>query len=162
MPSQHIEITDSVLVKIGSFADELGVEAYLVGGYVRDKFLGRECKDIDIVVVGDGIVFAQAIANAFGRKDIVVYEKFGTAMFPYDGGKIEFVTAREESYESGSRKPNVKKASLESDLARRDFTINTLAASLNKGRFGEVNNMFDGYADLKQKIIRTPLAPEKT
>ena len=125
---KHIDITHDILLRIGLLADESGLEAYLVGGYVRDKLLGKEVKDIDIVVVGDGIAFAKAVAGSLGRGPIVAYEKFGTAMLPLDGGKIEFVTAREEYYESSSRKPSVRKASLESDLSRRDFTINTLAA----------------------------------
>jgi poly(A) polymerase len=129
---------------------------------VRDTLLGREGKDVDIVVVGDGLAFARNVADAFGRKDIVVFENFGTAMLPYDGGKIEFVTAREESYDSASRKPHVKKASLESDLSRRDFTVNALAASLNRDHYGELHDPFDGAADLGKKILRTPLAPEKT
>src|ERR1041385_5824753 len=159
---KHIEITQDVLLRIGAIADECKVEAYVVGGYVRDTLLGKECKDIDIVVVGDGVAFAKQVAEKFGWKNVVVYEKFGTAMLPFEDGKIEFVAAREESYEPSSRKPTVKTASLESDLSRRDFTVNALAASINTKHFGEVKDPFDGHSDLQKKILRTPLEPEKT
>ncbi len=159
---KHIEITQDILIRISAIADEYNVEAYVVGGFVRDALLGKDCKDIDIVVVGDGVVFAKQVAEKFGWKNVVIYEKFGTAMLPLEDGKIEFVGAREESYEPSSRKPTVKKASLESDLSRRDFTVNTLAASINKKHFGEVKDPFNGYADLQNKVLRTPLEPEKT
>jgi tRNA nucleotidyltransferase/poly(A) polymerase len=159
---KHIEITQDVLLRIGAIADECKVEAYVVGGYVRDTLLGKECKDIDIVVVGDGVAFAKQVAEKFGWKNVVVYEKFGTAMLPFEDGKIEFVAAREESYEPSSRKPKVKTASLEDDLSRRDFTVNALAASINTKHFGEVKDPFDGHSDLQKKILRTPLEPEKT
>jgi tRNA nucleotidyltransferase/poly(A) polymerase len=158
----HIEITQDVLLRIGSIADAEKIEAYVVGGYVRDKLLGKEVKDIDIVVIGDGINFAIKAAKEIGCKDVVTYEKFGTAMLPMGEGKIEFVAAREESYERDSRKPRVKKASLESDLSRRDFTINTLAASINQKTFGQLFDPFNGIADLNEKVLRTPLDPEKT
>lgn len=158
----QIDITSKVLLRIGSIADNEKVEAHVVGGYVRDKLLGIEVKDIDIVVIGDGIRFAQKVAQQIGQKDVVIYEKFGTAMLPIDEGKIEFVTAREESYSRDSRKPNVKNASLESDLARRDFTINTLAASINRETLGRLSDPFGGLIDLKNKILRTPLDPIKT
>ena len=163
MPTvKHIDISHDVLVQIGSVADKLSVEAYVVGGYVRDKLLGKEVEDIDIVVIGDGIAFAGSVAEAMGKKQVVVYEKFGTAMIPLDGGKIEFVTARQESYEQSSRKPRVKPATLQSDLSRRDFAINTLAASINNARWGELVDLFEGEKDLREHIIRTPLDPEKT
>jgi tRNA nucleotidyltransferase/poly(A) polymerase len=161
--TKHITIEQEVLQTIGMYADEMGVEAYVVGGYVRDKLLGKEVKDIDILVVGDGITFAKKVAEQFGRKnDIVTFDKFGTAMLPVNGGKIEFVAAREETYAPSSRKPKVKRATLQSDLSRRDFTINALAASINKERFGEIVDPYDGEADLKNKILRTPLNPEET
>lgn len=160
--TNHIEISQKILLEIGSLADELNVEAHVVGGYVRDKLLGKEVKDIDIVIVGDGIAFARAVADRFGKQQIVIYEKFGTAMLQLDDGKIEFVAAREESYQPSSRKPDVKAASLESDLSRRDFTINALAASLNKDRLGEVTDPFSGESDIRKKILRTPLDPERT
>ncbi len=159
---EHIEINQDIVRKIGAIADERNIEAYVVGGYVRDKLLGKEVKDIDIVVIGDGINFAKQVARALNERNIVVYENFGTAMLSIDNGKIEFVGAREESYHSDSRKPFVKKATLESDLGRRDFTINTLAASINKTNFGKLVDIFNGVTDLKNKILRTPLDPEKT
>ena len=159
---KHIEINQDIIRQIGSIADERKIEAYIVGGYVRDKLLGKEVKDIDIVVIGDGINFAKQVAKVLNKKNVVVYENFGTAMLPMEDGKIEFVGAREESYHSDSRKPFVKKATLESDLSRRDFTINTLAASINKSNFGELVDIFNGVTDLKNKILRTPLDPEKT
>lgn len=158
----HIEITQEVLATIGAIADKEGFEAYVVGGYVRDKLLGKEVKDIDIVIVGDAIAFAHVVAKTFGNTNVVVFEKFGTAMLPLNEGKIEFVAAREESYQASSRKPAVKKASLNSDLSRRDFTVNTLAASINKSHWGELIDLFDGRGDLEKKILRTPLDPEKT
>ncbi|TLY33284.1 MAG: tRNA nucleotidyltransferase, partial [Ignavibacteria bacterium] len=101
-----------------------------VGGYVRDSLLGRSGKDLDIVVVGDGIEFARTVAGKLGGRQVVVYEKFGTAMMNFDDRKVEFVSAREESYEPASRKPSVRKATLESDLSRRDFTINAMAVGI--------------------------------
>lgn len=161
--TKHITIEQDILQTIGAYADEMKVEAYVVGGYVRDKLLGKEVKDIDIVVVGDGISFAKRIAEKFGRKnDIVTFDKFGTAMLPVNGGKIEFVAAREETYDTTSRKPKVKRATLQSDLSRRDFTINALAASINKERFGEIVDPYNGETDLRNKILRTPLNPEAT
>lgn len=158
----RIDIIKDVLVTIGSIADEHNVEAYAVGGFVRDTLLGKQCKDIDIVVVGDGVAFAGIVANRLNVSNVIIYEKFGTAMLPVPDGKIEFVTAREERYEQHSRKPTVTTASLQSDLSRRDFTVNALAASLNKSRRGELVDPFHGREDLERKILRTPLEPEKT
>lgn len=160
--TKHIDIDNDVLIHIGAVADQSSVEAYVVGGYVRDKLLGKEVGDIDILVVGDGIGFARSVAEVLGRKQVVVYEKFGTAMIPLESGKIEFVTAREEQYMTNSRKPRVKPATLQTDLSRRDFTINALAVSINKGRFGEVIDLFEGEKDIRGHVIRTPLEPEKT
>jgi len=159
---KHIDISDEIILRIGGLADADGVEAYVVGGYVRDALLGNDGKDIDIVVVGDAIAFAQRVAHELQRTNLVVYGKFGTAMLQLDERKIEFVTAREEYYDRDSRKPHVHMASLQSDLSRRDFTINALAASINKDRFGVVEDPFGGEKDLAKKIIRTPLEPEKT
>ena len=158
----RIDIIEDVLVTIGSIADEHNVEAYAVGGFVRDTLLGKQCKDIDIVVVGDGVTFARIVANRLNVSNVIIYEKFGTAMLPLPDGKIEFVTAREERYEQHSRKPTVTRASLQSDLSRRDFTVNALAASLNKSCRGELVDPFHGREDLERKILRTPLEPEKT
>src|SRR5271169_6782134 len=143
-PISRIEITEEVLGSIGSVADENNVEVYVVGGFVRDTLLGQQCKDIDIVVVGDGIAFSRMVANRLNISNVVIYEKFGTAMLPLSDGKIEFVAAREERYEQHSRKPSVKNASLLSDLSRRDFTVNALAASLKKSRWGELIDPFHG------------------
>jgi len=162
---ENIKISEEVLHKIGTIADEQGIEAYAVGGYVRDQLLGRKCKDIDVVIVGDGIAFARLVAKRFGRQKIVAYERFRTAMLPIDSSeieKIEFVGARKESYHRDSRKPDVQSGSLENDLSRRDFTINALAVSLNREHLGEIVDPFDGRSDLERGIIRTPLDPEKT
>jgi poly(A) polymerase len=160
--SNHISIDEEILRRIGEVADRREVEAHVVGGYVRDRLLGKKVTDIDIVVIGNGIEFAQHVARALGRTNVVTYEKFGTAMLPFDDGKIEFVSAREEQYTPNSRKPIVRHASLESDLSRRDFTVNALAASINSEHFGEIVDPFDGLGDLKRKLLRTPLEPAKT
>lgn len=159
---KKVEIQNSTLKKIGSIADEYSVEAYVVGGYVRDLLLGREVNDIDIVVLGDGVAFARNVAAQLGKTRVVTFEKFGTAMLPYENGKIEFVGARKESYSKQSRKPTVATGTLEDDLSRRDFTINAMAVSINAGRFGELVDPFNGQDDLKNGIIRTPLAPLTT
>lgn len=160
--SRSIEITNTTLARIGALADEWGVEAYVVGGYVRDRVLGKTVNDIDIVVVGDGIAFARKVADALHIKNVVTFEKFGTAMLPFEGGKIEFVAARTERYDSASRKPEVSHGSLATDLSRRDFTVNALAASINNVAFGELIDPFDGRGDIGRCILRTPLAPEQT
>ncbi len=157
-----IAITDKNLIKIGEIADKNKIEAYVVGGYVRDFLLGKEEKDIDITVIGDGIAFAKSVAKEFGNVKVVKYENFGTAMLPLQDGKIEFVSAREEIYKSDSRNPTVRKSSLKADLARRDFTINTMAASINGKNFGKIFDPFKGESDLGEKIIRTPLDPLST
>lgn len=162
MSKEHIEITNRHLLAIGSIADEINEEVYVVGGFVRDILLGKEVQDIDIVVVGDSIRFARAVADRFHIANVVIFEKFGTAMIPVDGGKIEFVSAREESYEASSRKPTVKRSTLASDLSRRDFTVNAIAASLNKDHLGKIIDVYDGQKDMHHKLLRTPLDPKKT
>jgi len=157
-----VGMENDILKQIGAIADEERVDAYVVGGYVRDTLLGKPGKDIDIMVVGDGIAFARTVAKHLHVPHPVVFEKFGTAMLPMSEGKIEFVTAREEQYERDSRKPAVKKASLESDLLRRDFTVNALAASIRKSAWGKLIDPFHGLDDLKKKVLRTPLEPERT
>ncbi len=157
-----LEITNKILKKIGAIADERSIEAYVVGGYVRDKLLGKEVSDIDIVVVGSGVEFAQAVANSFKKKKIVIYEKFGTAMMTTEEWKIEFVGARKESYNRESRNPLVDVGTLEEDLSRRDFTINALAISINGATWGNLLDPFNGQFDLQQQIIRTPLDPAAT
>lgn len=158
----HIEIQNDIIKRIGKIADDNKIETFVVGGYVRDRLLGIEVKDVDIMVVGDGISFAKKVAKSFGNIKVVKYEKFGTAMLPIEDAKVEFVTAREETYDPDSRKPIVKKSSLEADLSRRDFTINTIAASINSDEFGKLIDPYNGQKDLRSGIIRTPLDPEKT
>lgn len=160
--TKHIEVTDQRIIRIGEIADREKLEAYLVGGYVRDRLLGKEGKDVDVVVRGDAIAFARNVAADLGYSRVVTYDRFGTAMLPLDDGKIEFVTAREEYYQPGSRKPTVQQASLLSDLSRRDFTINAIAVCINRERFGWIEDPFGGENDLANKILRTPLDPEKT
>lgn len=144
-------------------ARELNVPAYVVGGYVRDRLLGRPTKDIDVVCVGDGIRLAEAVSGRLSpRPKVVVYRRFGTAMLRCDGIEIEFVGARRESYSPDSRKPDVEQGSLEDDQNRRDFTINALAVSLNEDTFGQILDPFNGLAHLEQKLIKTPLDPGQT
>ncbi|MBI4428999.1 MAG: HD domain-containing protein [Ignavibacteriales bacterium] len=157
-----VGLHNRLLKEIGDLADRAGLRVYVVGGYVRDELLGKAVKDIDIVVVGNGVEFAKTVARAWGKANLVVYEKFGTAMLLLDDHKIEFVGARAESYSRKSRKPAVKEASLEEDLSRRDFTINSIAASLRGKDFGNIVDPFDGRKDLRKGVIRTPLEPEKT
>lgn len=149
--------------QISATADELGLECYVVGGYVRDLFLQRPSKDIDVVVVGSGIAMAEALGKRLGRGAYVsVFKNFGTAQLKYRGTEIEFVGARKESYSHDSRKPVVENGTLEDDQNRRDFTINALAVCLNKNRYGELVDPFDGIGDLKERVIRTPLDPDVT
>lgn len=149
--------------KISDAADSLGVECYVVGGYVRDLFLERPSDDIDVVVVGSGIEVADALRRSLGRKaHISVFRNFGTAQVKYKDIEVEFVGARKESYSHDSRKPIVEDGTLEDDQNRRDFTINALAVCLNKGRFGELVDPFGGIDDMYDGIIRTPLDPDIT
>lgn len=149
--------------KISDAADSLGVECYVVGGYVRDLFLERPSNDIDVVVVGSGIEVADALRRSLGRKaHISVFRNFGTAQVKYKGIEVEFVGARKESYSHNSRKPVVEDGTLEDDQNRRDFTINALAVCLNKKRFGELVDPFGGIDDMYDGIIRTPLDPDIT
>ncbi|MBR0361547.1 MAG: HD domain-containing protein, partial [Paraprevotella sp.] len=139
------------------------LECYVVGGYVRDLFLERPSKDIDVVTVGSGIVLAKALAEKLGRgAHLSVFANFGTAQVKYHGLEVEFVGARRESYNRGSRKPIVEDGTLEDDQNRRDFTINALAVCLNKERFGELVDPFDGVYDMEDRLIRTPLDPDIT
>ena len=149
---------------ISAVADEMGVECYVVGGYVRDIFLERPSNDIDVVVVGSGIAIAQALKQRLGKKAVLsVFRNFGTAQVKVKGGlEIEFVGARRESYSHDSRKPIVEDGTLEDDQNRRDFTINAMAICLNKKRFGELVDPFGGLDDLEDGIIRTPLDPDVT
>lgn len=144
-------------------ADELKVPVYVVGGYVRDRLLARESKDMDVVCVGDGIALAHQLAKMLDPVPYVaIYQRFGTAMIRYKDLEIEFVGARKESYSEFSRKPDVVSGTLEDDQNRRDFTINALAVSLNSEDRGQILDSFNGFKDLENKIIRTPLEPDKT
>ncbi|MDR0894873.1 MAG: CCA tRNA nucleotidyltransferase [Prevotellaceae bacterium] len=144
-------------------ADELQIDCYVVGGYVRDLFLARPSKDIDVVVVGSGIGMAEAFARRLGSgAHLSVFKTFGTAQVKYHDTEIEFVGARKESYQHDSRKPIVEDGTLEDDQNRRDFTINALAVCLNRKRFGELVDPFDGLEDMREKTIRTPLNPDIT
>lgn len=148
---------------ISQVADDMGVECYVVGGYVRDIFLKRPSNDIDVVVVGSGIEVAQEVKNVMGEKaHLSVFRNFGTAQVKCKFGEVEFVGARRESYHRESRKPIVEDGTLEDDQNRRDFTINAMAICLNKERFGELVDPFDGLGDLEYGCIRTPLDPDIT
>ena len=143
-------------------ADELRVEAFVVGGYVRDRLMGREFRnDIDVVVVGSGIDYATRVGDCLGVK-VAVYKNFGTASLRHGDIQLEFVGARKESYRADSRKPIVEDGSLKDDQHRRDFTINAMALSLNKADFGRLLDPFDGRTDIQHRIIRTPLDPAET
>lgn len=148
---------------VSEAADELGLEAYVIGGYVRDIFLNRHSKDIDIVAVGSGIELAKAVARKLGKRaTLSVFKNFGTAQVKAGDLELEFVGARRESYSYDSRKPIVEDGTLEDDQNRRDFTINALALCLNKDRFGELIDPFGGLDDMEDLIIRTPLDPDIT
>ena len=152
-----------ILKKIAHAADELGVETYLIGGFVRDKIIGRKTKDADIVCVGDGIALAKAVAKRFKPEPKFSYFKnFGTAHIKVEDFDLEFVGARKESYRYHSRKPAVSSGTLKDDQDRRDFTINALAISLNEKDYGNLIDPFDGRSDIKKGIIRTPLDPLQT
>ena len=146
---------------VSDVAQELGVRAFVIGGYVRDCFLGRPSKDIDIVVEGSGIAMAEAVGEKV-RSNVSVFRNFGTAMLRYHGIEVEFVGARKESYRRDSRKPIVEDGTLEDDQLRRDFTINAMAFSLQKEDFGALVDPFGGIRDLAAGIIRTPLDPDTT
>ena len=157
---------------IGQTADELGMDCYVVGGFVRDIFLERPSKDIDVVVVGSGIAVAEALVKRLKgerrKAHLAVYRNFGTAQVKIygrgdeDDTEVEFVGARRESYDRSSRKPIVEDGTLEEDLDRRDFTINALAICLNQDRFGRLVDQFDGLDDMEDRLIRTPLDPDIT
>ncbi len=161
----NICLNDKIFETLSEVVDSEKVEAYVIGGWVRDSVLKLEHsdKDIDIVVVGSGIDIARKAARKFGTGiKVSVFKNFGTAMFRYGEYEIEFVGARKESYTRGSRKPVVENGSLEDDQNRRDFTINALALSLSSVNFGEMLDPFNGLSDIENKIIRTPLDPDKT
>lgn len=154
---------NSVFSAVQKAAEKLGVEAYVVGGYVRDLMLGRNNKDIDFVCVGSGIELAGKTAQILNSNiHVNTFKNFGTAQFVHDGFEYEFVGARKESYRSDSRKPLVEDGTLKEDQDRRDFTINAMAISLNSKDFATLLDPFEGVNDLRKKIIRTPLSPETT
>lgn len=147
---------------ISDVASESAVQAFVVGGFVRDVFLNRPSVDIDVVVLGNGVDLARDVADKIGKVQVKVFKTFGTAMIRYKDFEIEFVGARKESYSGDSRKPAVIPGTLDDDQKRRDFTINAMAFSLNKNNFGDLIDPFGGMKDLQNKIIRTPLSPEQT
>ncbi|MEC7263002.1 MAG: CCA tRNA nucleotidyltransferase, partial [Bacteroidota bacterium] len=158
----HTEALQHPIFKlIGEASDELGVDSYVIGGFVRDYLLKRGTpKDIDIVAIGSGIELAKKVASKLkGKPEISVFKNFGTAMIKHRDLELEFVGARKESYHHDSRKPVVEDGSLQDDQNRRDFTINALALALNKDNFGTLLDPFNGLSDLDQKILRTPLEP---
>ena len=155
-------ISEPIFALISKAAKELDVEAYVIGGYVRDCILGRETKDIDVVSTGKGIELAQAVSKQLGGSKISVFKRFGTAMINHKDLEVEFVGARKESYSSDSRKPAVEDGSIKDDQDRRDFTINAMAISLNEANWGELVDPFNGVEDLKKGILKTPLEPAKT
>ncbi len=157
LPLEH-----PVFKTLSEIAEEEGVEAYVIGGYVRDLLLHRLSKDIDVVVHGSGIALAEKAAERLGGLHVSVFKNFGTAMFRYKGMEVEFVGARRESYRADSRKPIVEEGSIDDDQKRRDFTINALAISLNRADYGELIDPFGGVEHLEQRIIRTPLEPGLT
>ena len=147
------------IVSAKELADELNFSVYLVGGFVRDIILNRARNDIDFLVIGDVKLYSQKFANKLGIENVVIYKNFGTANFNYDNINFEFVAARKESYKRDSRKPEVEQGTFLEDISRRDFTINTLALSINRNNFGEVVDTYNGIDDIKRKIIRTPINP---
>lgn len=156
-------LNDKIFTILSEVADDLGLECYVIGGYVRDLILKRPSKDIDVVVVGSGIEMAQAVANRMGKgTHLSVFKNFGTAQIKRGHIEVEFVGARKESYHRESRNPIVEDGTLEDDQNRRDFTINALAICLNKDRYGELVDPFNGLRDMETRIIRTPLDPDVT
>lgn len=154
----HIEFLKS----FSKLASEKGKQLYIVGGYVRDLILGRKRNEIDFLVIGNGPEFAELSAKQLGVKNISVFRNFGTAHFRFGDYELEFVGARKESYDKKSRKPVVENGSFEDDIRRRDFTINTLAISLNDDSYGSLIDAFNGFQDIQKKMIRTPLNPLET
>ncbi len=163
MTIQFSDKEEAIFKQIGAIADKMNMPCYLIGGFVRDKIIGRNTKDADIVCLGDGIELAHAYANEISPKPIVAYFKnFGTAQIKLDEFEIEFVGARKESYQQESRKPQVEQGTLADDQNRRDFTINALAVGLNKAQFGQLLDPFNGIQAIEDKRIQTPLEPVQT
>ena len=151
-----------ILDYVTDVSHELAIPSYLVGGYVRDLILDRKTTDVDIMVEGDCIQFANKLAKKLNIENIVIYEKFQTVLIPHKEIQIEIATARTEKYEPNSRKPIIESTSVKEDLSRRDFTINSIAASLNKEDYGDLVDPFDGIEDIKKGIIRTPIDTDET
>ena len=156
-----VHLQNPIFKTLSAIADKNQIQAYVIGGFVRDLFLKRPSKDIDVVVVGSGIEYAEAVGRKLNTK-VAIFKNFGTANIKFNDLEIEFVGARKESYRSESRKPIVEDGTLEDDQLRRDFTINALAINLNANHFGELLDPFNGIQDLENKLIRTPLDPEIT
>ncbi len=151
-----------IIEVISKIAEQEKINVYAVGGFVRDIVLNRERNDLDILVIGSGTEFAKKVADILSIKNVSYYKNFGTAHFDFDGMNIEFVGARKESYDRNTRKPIVENGSFTDDIARRDFTINTLAVSLSKNNFGKLIDTYSGLNDIENKLIKTPLDPLKT
>ncbi len=154
----HLKVIDT----ISKVAELVDVKVYAVGGFVRDIILNRERNDLDILVIGNGTDFAKNVADGLGITNVSYFKNFGTAHFDYQGMNVEFVGARKESYDRNTRKPIVEDGTFDEDISRRDFTINTLAISLNKNEFGKLTDKYDGLSDIKNERIKTPLNPLKT
>ncbi|MCU0344199.1 MAG: CCA tRNA nucleotidyltransferase [Ignavibacterium sp.] len=154
--------TLEIINVISHTAEEKNIKVYAVGGFVRDIILNRERNDLDILVIGSGPAFAESVADKIGITNVSYFKNFGTAHFDYQGMNVEFVGARKESYDRNTRKPIVEDGTFEDDIARRDFTINSLAISVNKNEFGELVDKYNGLSDIKNKLIKTPLDPLKT
>ena len=163
MSNNYSQYLKHPVFKVASqIVTEQNLEAYVIGGFVRDLILERPSKDIDIVVIGNGLDLAKACADKLRVKKVSVFERFGTAQFVYKDLDVEFVGARKESYRSDSRKPTIENGTLQDDQNRRDFSINALAISLHKDNFGDLIDPFSGMEDIENEIIRTPLEPAKT
>ena len=146
-----------LLTKVGDLAREMKFQVYIVGGWVRDQLINRPSKDIDFLALGDGLEFAEKLGEKLGGVKVSLFKTYGTASIHYNSYELEFVGARKESYAKDSRNPIVEAGSFEDDLNRRDFTINTLAISLNKDDFGQIIDRFNGIEDLKNKIKNTKI-----
>lgn len=158
---KHI-VGKSYFSVLSEVANEMELQVFIVGGYIRDLILKRELDDVDILIIGDGLQFATKLAQRFGVKNVSLYKTFMTAHFNYQNIDFEFVGARKESYSKDSRNPNVKVGTFDDDIDRRDFTINSIAVSLNQSNFGEVIDKYNGIDDINNKLIKTPLNPEET